>query len=540
MPKDSNTTNHKLGTTNRFILFIFLFLLSTIYYLLSTARPVHAQACSAQAPGANQAINQINKCAIEAKIFDDKIFNLNQIAGTADSLNTLLTGSSQLHPETNTITQGQGALATSGNLVVALYSKPPASGVEYFAQTIQKLNPNQPAYAADADGIGFNALAPVQGIWTAFRNIAYAGFVLIFVVIGFMIMFRSHISSQAVATIQDSVPRIVVAILLVTFSYAIAGLMVDLMFLFLNVAINSLKVAGLITDRSNFVFEQSIFGAIFSSWTTVVQGVAGAIGGVISSVVGFGKLGDVFGFFGGEIVGIIVGIAMLFIMFRIFLMLLMSYITIIILTISAPFFFLLQALPGNNSAMSWFKQMASNVAVFPVVALMFIFAGILGKIDAFGGGGAAAVPITSGNVGQFPLLSGGLDIKDIGQLIGFGILLMTPNAAQMVKDAFGVKGGIGGGAGAAIGASLGGAAGVVGGAASRAAGGGYKAGVNALPTNYDNQGNSNAGKMRYFNPNYWKTRGQFEQGIKEARTREVGGRVTTPPAPGKPPGTWRK
>lgn len=534
MPKDSNTTNHKLGTTNRFILFVFLFLLLTVNCYLLTVKSVHAQACSTQAAGANDAINQINKCAIEAKIFDDKIFNLNQIAGTADSLNAMLTGTSQLHPETNKITQGQGALATSGNLVVALYSTPPASGIEYFAHTIRKLNPNQPAYAAAADGIGFNALQPVQRIWTAFRNIAYAGFVLIFVVIGFMIMFRSHISSQAVATIQDSVPRIVVAIILVTFSYAIAGLMIDLMFLILNVAINSLKVAGLITDKSDFVFKQSIFGAVFSSWKDIVLSVAGAISGVIEDVLKGGFLGKITGMFGGAVTGIIVGVAMLFIMFRIFLMLLTSYITIILLTISAPFFFLLQALPGNNSAMGWFKQMASNVAVFPVVALMFILAGILGGIGAFGGD-AAVKPFTSGNVGQFPLLSGGLKISDIGQLIGFGILLMTPNAAQMVKDAFGVKGGVGGGATAGVGAALGGAAGVVRGYGGGAAKGAFNAGRNAIPDNYDAQGNSSPGKARYFNPNYWRTRGKLETATKESRARDVGERVV-----GNKAGGWKK
>ncbi len=452
MPKET------LSIKKRILLSILFFLLSTVYCLLSTAKPVHAQACTTPITTAvGDTINQINKCAIEKTIFDDKIFNLNQIAGTADSLNSMLTGISQLHPETNQITQGQGALAASGNLVVALYAKPPASGVEYFAQTIQKLNPVQPAYAAPGDGIGFNALQPVQKIWSAFRNIAYAGFVIIFVIVGFMIMFRAHISPQAVATIQDSVPRIVIAIILVTFSYAIAGLMIDIMFLILNVLINSLKAAGLITDKSGFVFTGNIFSTILGSWKDIVSSVAHAVFDVIQKELDFGFIGKVIGMFGGSLAGIIFGVAMLFIMLRVFLMLLMAYVTIIILTIAAPFFFLFQALPGNNSATSWFKQMASNVAVFPAVALMFILAGMLGGIKALGGNGAVIQP---GDIGQFPLLVGGLDVGDIGKFIGFGLLLMTPAAAQMVKDAFGVKGGITSGAGAAA-SALGAGAGVV-------------------------------------------------------------------------------
>lgn len=511
MPKKTFSAN------KRSLFFVFFFLLFTVYCLLSNTKPVHAQACDTQVPTAGEAINQINKCAIESKIFDDKIFNLNQIAGTTDSIAAMLTGTSQLHKETNKITQGQGALAASGDLVVALYAKPPASGVEYFAREIQKFNPNQSAYAAAADGIGFNALQPVQGIWTAFRNIAYAGFVLIFVVIGFMIMFRAHISPQAVATIQDSVPRIVIAIILVTFSYAIAGLMIDLMFLILNILINSLKAAHLVTDKSNFVYTDSIFGAVFGSWKDTVASVAKAIEGVIKNVLDGGFIGKVTGMFGGSVAGIIVGVAMLFIMFRVFLMLLMSYVTIILLTIAAPFFFLFQALPGNNSAMSWFKQMASNIAVFPAVALMFVLGGMLGGIGALGGN-AGVSPFTPGQVGQFPLLSGKLVIDDIGQLIGFGLLLMTPSAAQMVKDAFGVKGGIAG-AGAGAMASLGAGAGVVAGAGKR----GWTAAQN-LPSGYES-GQAPASKARYFNPAYWKARGQVSEAVKTENARAIGAKV---------------
>src|SRR3990167_7552472 len=228
------TTNAVLTT----FFFSFLFLL-TSYFILHTSYfgTAHAQACDAPALSSQEAINQLNKCAIEKDIFDDKIFNLNQISGTTDSLYNLITGSSQLHPETNTVTQNWGALASVSNMTMALYKAPPASGVQYLAGEFQKFNPVQPAYA---QGIGFSALTPVQKIWTAFRNLSYVGFVIVFVIIGFMIMLRAHISPQTVATIQDSIPRLVVALILVTFSYAIAGLFIDVMFLLLNIVINFL------------------------------------------------------------------------------------------------------------------------------------------------------------------------------------------------------------------------------------------------------------------------------------------------------------
>src|SRR3990167_724746 len=89
---------------------IVLALLTTYYLLLTTylATPAFAQECEAIPPGDNygkEVIDQLNKCAIEEDIFDDKVFNFNQIAGTADSLLTLLMGYSQLHPETNELTK---------------------------------------------------------------------------------------------------------------------------------------------------------------------------------------------------------------------------------------------------------------------------------------------------------------------------------------------------------------------------------------------------------------------------------------------------
>ena len=448
------------------VLISLLFLISCFFFLV---RGVHAASeCDrGSTPPATdpEAIDKINKCAIEKNIFDDKIFNLNQIAGTTDSLYSLLTGRSRLHPETDNITQKSGALASTGHLVAAIYSSPPISGVQYFAEEFRNLNPVQPVYAQEGT-IGFDALKPVQQVWTVFRNISYIGFVLVFVIMGFMIMFRAHISPQAVATVQDSIPRIVIALILVTFSYALAGLMVDIMFLVLNIIINTLQTSGIL-DSGQYVFHQNVFQVVTGSWVDTVKVVANSIANLIDDVVSLPfKLDKIIAVFGGGVAGIIVGIAMLFIMFRIFLMLLMAYVMIIVLTMFAPFFFLFQALPGRNGASEWFKQMASNVAIFPTVAIMFILAGVIGGVSKLGSTTGHSL-IGQGQIGQFPLLAGNLSTEAIGGLIGIGFLLLTPSAAELVKNAIGAKGPqLGGG----IGASLAGGAAVVGGAARRGGG----------------------------------------------------------------------
>jgi len=431
---------------------IFLVLATLIIGSFFVLTNIHAQECDPDPTlQAGEAIDKMNKCAIEKNIFDDKLFNFNQLAGTTDSIYTLLTSKSQLHPETDDITAGSGAIAASGKLVAAVYAHPPASGVNYMASKIRNLNPVQPTYAQT--GIGFDALQPVQKLWTAMRNIAYVGFVFVFLVIGFMVMFRAHISPQAVATVQDSIPRLVIALALVTFSYAIAGFMIDLMFLFLNVILTALSSQGLI-ENTDFIFQKSVFSILWESWdgifVTVADALNNLINGVIELPLGLNKL---VGFIGGAIGAIIVGIAIIFIMFRIFFMLLMAYVMIIILTIFAPFYFLVQALPGNNGAKEWFKQIFSHIAVFPVVALMFILAGILGGISELGATGGAALQGT--NVGQFPLLAGDIDSGAIGKLIAIGFLLITPSAADLVKGFISGKGApnVGAGATAALGAA---------------------------------------------------------------------------------------
>lgn len=432
---------------------IVTFIIFTIFYLLFTISPVHAQCTYDPNATEQELINQFNQCAIEENIYDDKIFNFNQIAGTIDSLNTQILGTSLLHPQTNEITQGRGALAAASSLVAGLFANPPASGVQYFAGQIQKFNPVQPAYAQT--GLGFDALSPVQKLWEVFRNASYVGFVIVFVVMGFMIMFRAHISPQAVATVQDSIPRIVVALILVTFSYAIAGLMIDLMFLVINIIIALLAQSGVIeaSRASTVIFNKSIIGVITGAWTDIFKTAADAISKLLVDTLIGGDLLGILKFTLGGIGGLIVGIAALFIMFRILLMLLMAYVMIILLTIIAPFFFLIQSLPGNNGAREWFKQMTANVAVFPAVSLMIIFAGVIGGISAFGGTGAGTLKDTAL---QFPLLVGGLPENAIGKIIGLGILFMTPEAANLVKNAVGSRGPSLGGAGvAAVGASAG-------------------------------------------------------------------------------------
>lgn len=402
--------------------------------------------------------DKILKIAICENIIDSGMFTWSQGWFMVDTIQGFVWGFSDMHPQTNKISQNNGAVRFAGSMVAGLYS-PPFSGTQYLAQQLEKISPVKPAYA---QGIGYSTLTPVQDIWEATRNVSYAGFIFIFVIVGFMIMFRAHISPQAVATVQDSLPRIVIALFLVTFSYAIAGFMIDLMFVFLNVIIQALPIDPI--DANEAIFEHSVFGVLWGAWKNSFTDVVTALKQVIKDVVNIDlPLGinadSVLGWIGGSIAAIIVGIALIFVMIKIFFTLLTSYATIVVLTIAAPFFFLIHALPGNDIGKTWFKQMAANIAVFAVIAIIFLLAGMIGGIESLGG--ATDNPLideNNGNVQKFPLMAGDVSTNALGQLIGVGLLLMAPGAAQMVKETLGAKGG--GPLGASIGGALGAGAGV--------------------------------------------------------------------------------
>lgn len=116
-----------------------------------------------------------------------------------------------------------GAFGTMNNMIASL-NTPPASGVEYIAQVKDSFL-GKPAYA---QGVGFSGLQFLLPLWRGFRNAVYVLASIIFVVIGIMIMLRVKISPQAVVTVQSAIPQLITTLILVTFSYAIAGLVIDI------------------------------------------------------------------------------------------------------------------------------------------------------------------------------------------------------------------------------------------------------------------------------------------------------------------------
>lgn len=118
-----------------------------------------------------------------------------------------------------------GMVGMAGQLTSLAFVQP-ISGIEYLANAKDELF-GKPAYAQA--GNGYTGLGPILPIWRVFRNIVYMISSMLFVVLGLMIILRVKVNPQTVVSIQSAIPSVVSTLLLVTFSYAIAGLLIDLM-----------------------------------------------------------------------------------------------------------------------------------------------------------------------------------------------------------------------------------------------------------------------------------------------------------------------
>jgi hypothetical protein len=142
-----------------------------------------------------------------------------------------------------------------------IFADRPISGIGYVRNLIKKLSPVTTVHA-QTTGFGFDILIAIRPLWVAVRNISFSLFVIVAIVFAFMIMFRVKLSPQVVISVQSALPKIIIALVLVTFSYAIAGLMIDLLYVLMGV-FSTLMATSLadVPYLSNFA-ARSIFAFI--------------------------------------------------------------------------------------------------------------------------------------------------------------------------------------------------------------------------------------------------------------------------------------
>lgn len=256
----------------------------------------------------------------------------------------------------------------------------PLSGIGYTKDLISKLKPVSQVKAAD-NSFGFNKLLPIQSIWKVTRNIAYFFFVLITIVVAFMIMFKVKISPQVVISVQQALPKIVISILLVTFSYAIAGFMVDLVYVVMGIFsqfFGPILGSGVNNGQATYLFlngwtPDGFITLIIYSVLYIILSIVISLLVAVSAFLTLNTSSFIFGavliiFF---MINIIILIVYIFIgLFNLFKALANFYIDVIL----GPIKLALGALPGSQSSFGgWLKSLAGRLAVFPVTGILWYF-----------------------------------------------------------------------------------------------------------------------------------------------------------------------
>ena len=324
---------------------------------------------------------------------------------------------------------GDGLISDVNRGIVALY-EPPATTKTYVADLMKsaKIIP-----AAQAQGLGFSALDPILETWKAFRNLAYLFFVVIFLVIGFMIMFRTKVG-QAAITAQQAIPSVIVAMLAVTFSYAIAGLMIDLMYVAMYM------VAGFFSEGPEVINNNllGLVGLMFQG----TDGVQETIEQFMEDALNIGWLGEALAWLSSLFGAVIVGLAVLVAAFKVFFELIKTYVAVLIQIIFSPIILMFGAIPGKNTFGKWIKDLTGNLILWPVVLLCILVQRMLtAPIRSLQGTGNTLDAAFGGGF-MPPFLVGQGQASIIPVIVGLGVLLVIPEIMQQVKKAMGVSEGV--------------------------------------------------------------------------------------------------
>ncbi len=367
-----------------------------------------------------------------------------------------------------TYNMDRSVLSQGGGLINTLYQQPPASTAEYLAYTFNKAGLVPKAYA---QGVTYSRLLPILPIWKAFRDVSYIVLTLVMMLIGFMIMFRAKVNPQTVANVESTLPKVVVTLILITFSFPIASLIIDFSYVMIaagvgiiGTAVGDPYIAQVKSGMTNGGFGSLVWYTfapvgqyISNSWQQTVGSVSGggagaAVGsvlsflgptgwiiGLVAGLIGAGATGTYSGTGGFEagtvminalnpILIVVIMLVLLFSLFRIFFMLLASYIQVVVFIALAPAILLVNAFPGQSTFSYWWKSIFSNMLSFVVTAIMLYL------------GWAITNKIGTEPFWTAPFIMQGAGISQmVSALIALGMVLLIPQMVQLIKGKFGAK-----------------------------------------------------------------------------------------------------
>jgi hypothetical protein len=329
----------------------------------------------------------------------------------------------------------------------------PISGVDYINQNVYALS-NLGNVNAQEDtaqnrilpyypGLGYQLQAPMQAFWGWGVNVVYGFLVVLIILVAIAITFRSKLGGSAVVTLQNSIPNIALAMILVPLSFAITGLFIDGITLGVNVVHGFLLGPGapghVVLENGNYErnlypddsrvqllrLSNPLFGTKlnFGNVTRDTLGELGEENAIVSGATGLLDIAvfivtlplfivkaiiDVIGFFNydtkqaiidsafggqdleyngywwiGQLIN--VGISILFFLtgLRIWWLLFKKFLTMVLAPLFSPFVFATIAIPGMGfkNVYSFLKSLASVSMFFIVAYFMILLANIVGNVS---------------------------------------------------------------------------------------------------------------------------------------------------------------
>lgn len=420
-----------------------------------------------------------------------------------------------------------GAVSIASGLIGGLYVQS-VSSTQYYhylasnfgivKSALAQTATNQPTgqtCISNQFGYGFCGLTPIFNLWKAVRDMSYGLLTLVFVVLGIGVMVRFKVDPRTVMTLQNQIPRVIVSILLITFSYAIAGAMIDLMWtvtyagisIISNASPNSKIALSCATDGTNgteqtvekpissagqlvmnqpisfantlflskcntestFGTDGGINGGILHISAKVSDSVRGLVTSLLNSLFGWnpddascdGVISTITspisclsqaGLFITQLIVIaIIVIAILIALFRLWFELLKTYITILVFIIMGPIWIIFGLIPGRP--LGFEKWLRIMFANLAAFPLV-AFMLVFGRVMMDG-----ATPNPDPGSVFIPPLIGNPNVTAFNTLMGLGAIMLAPTIPGTVKERMKAKGSGNYGktiaAGLAIGASVG-------------------------------------------------------------------------------------
>lgn len=389
---------------------------------------------------------------------------------------------------TNVISTAQedGAIDLILGVTDTFYNEPPASGIVWAQDEVQKLKGlNSITVEAQPDpndvslyfpGTGYTVLRPINGLWQWSRNIVYFIFIIVLVIIALFVLFRKNLGGQVTVTIANSLPSIMWAMLFVTLSYPISGFAIDVIYIGAGM-VQSIFITGPGAPGNEFVHSTSVFEdeddrkdinflqpddsdiSIWGIWgaananlcTDECKGsdlipdmnqndLLAAVGNLLQGLVDVTtsiQIGD------NPLVMLILSLAVLQASLKLFVALGKEYVMLILLPIISPFIFMTAAIPNRTlPALSTFiKMLAKSSLSFVAVYALFLFMIVIGQSHNFDNkafSSIADLKIVPPLLGysQDQILGGDSIVRTI---LIFFMFMFAPSVPDLVGELFNIK-----------------------------------------------------------------------------------------------------